>query len=69
MGERKTLAISQKRDSEVEPWQVDRTKVDTLRRYALGGTLRSEVQVGDETLPDRVEFRTRSRRRVTAVGA
>lgn len=45
------LAISQKRVSEIERGQVDRTKVDTLRRYAdaLGGTLRVEVQVGDET--------------------
>jgi DNA-binding XRE family transcriptional regulator len=46
-----TLEISQKRVSEIERGQVDRTKVDTLRRYAdaLGGTLRVEVQVGDET--------------------
>lgn len=46
-----TLAISQKRVSEIERGQVDRTKVDTLRRYAdaLGGTLKVEVQVGDET--------------------
>lgn len=30
---------------------VDRTKIDTLRRYAdtHGGSLRVEVQVGDET--------------------
>lgn len=46
-----TLQISQKRVSEIERGQVDRTKVDTLRRYAdaLGGTLRVEVQVGNET--------------------
>lgn len=46
-----TLAISQKRVSEIERGQVDFTKVDTLRRYAeaLGGTLSVEVQVGDET--------------------
>jgi len=46
-----TLAISQKRVSEIERGQVDFTKVDTLRRYAdaLGGTLRVEVQVGEET--------------------
>lgn len=46
-----TLAISQKRVSEIERGQVDFTKVDTLRRYAaaIGGTLRVEVQVGDET--------------------
>ena len=45
------LAISQKRVSEIERGQVDFTKVDTLRRYAdaLGGTLKVEVQVGDET--------------------
>ena len=45
------LAISQKRVSEIERGQVERTKVDTLRRYAdaLGGTLRVEVQVGEET--------------------
>lgn len=45
------LAISQKRVSEIERGQVDFTKVDTLRRYAdaLGGTLRVEVQVGEET--------------------
>jgi len=45
-----TLAISQKRVSEIERGQVDFTKVDTLRRYAdaLGGTLRVEVQVGEE---------------------
>lgn len=46
-----TLEISQKRVSEIERGQVDLTKVDTLRRYAaaLGGTLRVEVEVGDQT--------------------
>ena len=46
-----TLAISQKRVSEIERGQVDFTKVDTLRRYAdaLGGTLRVEEQVGEES--------------------
>lgn len=45
------LAISQKRVSEIERGQVDFAKVDTLRRYGdtLGGTLRVEVQVGDES--------------------
>lgn len=45
------LEISQKRVSEIERGRVDFTKVDTLRRYAdaLGGTLRVEVQVGDQT--------------------
>lgn len=44
------LDISQKRVSEIERGEVDRTKVDTLRRYAvaIGGTLRVEVEVGDE---------------------
>lgn len=46
-----TLEISQRRVSEIEHGHVDRTKVDTLRRYAvaLGGTLRVEIQVGDDT--------------------
>lgn len=46
-----TLAISQKRVSEIERGQVDFTKVDTLRRYvgAIGGTLRVEVQFGNDT--------------------
>ena len=46
-----TLSVSQKRISEIEKGQVDFTKVDTLRRYAdaLGGTLKVEVVVGDET--------------------
>jgi len=46
-----TLEVSQKRVSEIERGDVERTKVDTLRRYAdaLGGTLKVEVQVGDET--------------------
>ena len=46
-----TLDISQKRVSEIERGDVDRTKVDTLRRYAaaLGGTLRVEVKIGRDT--------------------
>lgn len=46
-----TLAVSQKRVSEIERGQVDFTKVDTLRRYAdaIGGTLKVEVTVGEET--------------------
>lgn len=45
------LEISQKRVSEIERGDVDRTQVDTLRRYAdaIGGTLKIEVQVGDQT--------------------
>ena len=47
----RTLGISQKRVSEIERGEVDRTKVDTLRRYAaaLGGTLRVEVKIGRDT--------------------
>jgi predicted transcriptional regulator len=43
------LQVSQKRVSEIERGEVDRTQVDTLRRYvtALGGTLRIEVEVGE----------------------
>ncbi len=46
-----TLNISQKRVSEIERGNLDSTQVSTLRRYAsaLGGTLRLEVQIGDET--------------------
>jgi transcriptional regulator with XRE-family HTH domain len=45
------LAISQKRVSEIEHGQVDRAKVDTLRRYAdaLGGTLSVAVRIGEDT--------------------
>ena len=45
------LDISQKRVSEIERGEVDRTKVDTLRRYAaaLGGTLRVEVKIGHDS--------------------
>lgn len=46
-----TVSIRKKGVSEIEPGQVDFTKVDTLRRdaAAIGGSLRVEVQVGDET--------------------
>ena len=45
------LEVSQKRVSEIECGHIDRTKVDTLRRYAaaLGGTLRIEVCIDNET--------------------
>lgn len=45
------LDVSQKRVSEIECGRVDKTKVDTLRRYAaaLGGTLRVEVCIDNET--------------------
>ena len=45
------LEVSQKRVSEIECGDIDRTKVDTLRRYAaaLGGTLRIEVCIDKDT--------------------
>lgn len=45
------LAVSQKRVSKIEHGDIEHTQVDTLRRYveAVGGTLRVEVQVGDES--------------------
>ncbi|HMM49943.1 MAG TPA: XRE family transcriptional regulator [Miltoncostaeaceae bacterium] len=43
----RTLEVSQKRVSEIERGELDRTKVDTLRRYAaaLGGTLHVEIEI------------------------
>lgn len=45
------LDVSQKRVSRIENGDIDHTQVDTLRRYAeaLGGKLRVEVEVGDES--------------------
>lgn len=45
------LDISQKRVSNIEHGDIERTQVDTLRRYveALGGTLHVEVQFGEDT--------------------
>jgi predicted transcriptional regulator len=45
------LAVSQRRVSRIERGDIERTQVDTLRRYAeaVGGTLRVEVEIGDET--------------------
>lgn len=45
------LDVSQNRVSRIERGDIDKTQVDTLRRYveALGGKLRLEVQVGDDT--------------------
>ncbi|MBK8459525.1 MAG: helix-turn-helix transcriptional regulator [Micropruina sp.] len=45
------LDVSQNRVSRIERGDLDKTQVDTLRRYveALGGMLRLEVQVGDDT--------------------
>ena len=45
------LDVSQNRVSRIERGDLDKTQVDTLRRYveALGGHLRLVVQVGDDT--------------------
>lgn len=45
------LEVSQNRVSRIERGDLDKTQIDTLRRYveALGGKLRLEVQLGDET--------------------
>lgn len=44
------LHISQNRVSRIERGDIDRTQIDTLRRYieALGGTLHLQVQFDDE---------------------
>jgi len=46
------LQVSQNRVSRIEHGDVERAQVDTLRRYveALGGTLRVEVEYGDERI-------------------
>lgn len=46
------LHVSQNRVSRIEHGQIERSQVDTLRKYveALGGTLRVEVEVGDERI-------------------
>ena len=45
------LDVSQNRVSRIERGEIDKTQVDTLRRYvqALGGHLRLVVDVGDDT--------------------
>ena len=45
------LSVSQKRVSMIERGDIERAQVDTLRRYAqaLGGTLRVDIVIGDET--------------------
>ncbi len=45
------LDVSQNRVSRIERGDIDKTQVDTLRRYveALGGHLRLVVDVGDDT--------------------
>lgn len=46
------LNVSQNRVSRIEHGDIERAQVDTLRRYveALGGTLRVEVQYGNERI-------------------
>lgn len=45
------LSVSQNRVSKIERGDIDKTQVDTLRRYveALGGTLHLEVHIGEDT--------------------
>ncbi len=44
------LDVSQNRVSRLEHGDLERTQVDTLRRYieAVGGQLRLEVEIGDQ---------------------
>ena len=46
------LHVSQNRISRIEHGDIERAQVDTLRKYieAVGGTLRVEVQLGDERI-------------------
>ncbi|MBV1777609.1 helix-turn-helix domain-containing protein [Paeniglutamicibacter sp. ABSL32-1] len=46
------LQVSQNRVSRIEHGDIERTQVDTLRKYveAIGGRLRIEVELGDERL-------------------
>ena len=46
------LHVSQNRVSALERGEVERTQIDTLRRYVdtLGGQLRVEVDLGDERI-------------------
>ena len=46
------LHVSQNRISRLEHGDLERAQVDTLRKYveALGGTLRVEVEYGDERI-------------------
>lgn len=47
------LDVSQNRVSRLEHGDLERTQVDTLRRYveALGGRLHVEVEIGDRRIP------------------
>ena len=46
-----SLQVSQNRISRIENGDIERTQVDTLRKYveAFGGELRVEVVMGDES--------------------
>jgi transcriptional regulator with XRE-family HTH domain len=46
------LHVSQNRVSRIEHGDIERAQVDTLRKYveAVGGTLRIEVEYGDERI-------------------
>jgi transcriptional regulator with XRE-family HTH domain len=46
------LQVTQNRVSRIEHCDIDRAQVDTLRKYAeaIGGTLRIEVELGDERI-------------------
>jgi len=46
------LQVSQNRVSRIENGDIERSQVDTLRRYveALGGTLHVEVEYGGERI-------------------
>lgn len=46
------LRVSQNRVSRIEHGDIERTQVDTLRKYveAVGGRLRVEVELGDERI-------------------
>ena len=46
------LQVTQNRVSRIEHGDIERTQVDTLRKYveAIGGRLRVEVELGDERI-------------------
>lgn len=48
-----SLGVSQRRVSEIEGGELERIKLDTLRRYveALGGSLYVQAVIGDQTYP------------------
>jgi predicted transcriptional regulator len=44
------IDVSQNRISRIEHGDIEKSQVDTLRKYveAVGGTLRLEVEIGDQ---------------------